>query len=85
MIAYLRSTTTQRKQTKRKNVKRVTRTIAIGQVLIGRRDGQYNGIGIVNVFTAHFVNLGFNVARLIADGDLGNAGQIHDRQCQDAR
>lgn len=62
---------------------RQLQTIGVGQILVGRGDGQNDGVGLADVLENHIPNLALNILGLISDGHLGQTGQIDQGQGED--
>ena len=60
-------------------------TVRVGQISVGRGDGEDDGVGLLDVLEDHVSDLSLDIARLISDGDLGQPGQIDQGQGQNVR
>jgi len=50
------------------------------KISVGCRHGKDDRVGVADIPQTHLSDLDFNIVRLIADGDLRDAGQVNQRQ-----
>ncbi len=60
-------------------------TVRVGKIDIRRADSEDDAVGLGNVVCDEVADLTFNVGGLISDWDLGETGQVDEREVEDIR
>ena len=76
---------TYRPRSFRVNFSRQLQPIRVRQILITRSDRQNDTARLRDILQQHIPDLLLDIFRLITDGHLGHAGQIHEGQREDVR